>query len=130
MDQNVPLIVPEVNPEDIKNHKGVISNPNCSTIQMVVVLEPLRKAFGLKSVIISTYQAVSGAGAAAVEELQSQSKSILNGEIFTPKVLLVKSGEKHHQIAFNCIPQIDVFHENGFTLEEMKNLNCTVEMTV
>lgn len=125
MDPTVPLVVPEVNPKDISNHKGIIANPNCSTIQMVVALEPLRKAFGLKSVIVSTYQAVSGAGIAAVDELQSQSKSVLNGEDFTPKILPVKSGKIHHQIAFNCIPQIDVFHENGFTLEEMKMINET-----
>lgn len=123
MNQNVPLVVPEVNPKGIKCHKGIIANPNCSIIQMVVVLEPLRKAFGLKSVIVSTYQAVSGAGVAAVEELQNQSKSILNNQTITPKVLPVKTGKIHHQITFNCIPEIDVFHENGFTLEEIKMIN-------
>jgi aspartate-semialdehyde dehydrogenase len=125
MDENVPLVVPEVNEEDLKWHNGIIANPNCSTIQMVVALEPIRKAFGLKKVIVSTYQAVSGAGAQAIEELKSQSQAVLNGEPVTPEVLPVKSDRKHYQIAFNAIPQIDKFQENGFTFEEMKMINET-----
>jgi aspartate-semialdehyde dehydrogenase len=125
MDPEVPLVVPEVNESDLHEHKGIIANPNCSTIQMVVALEPIRKAFGLKKVIVSTYQAVSGAGAVAIDELKEQTKAILNGEPFEPKVLPVKGDEKHYQIAFNAIPQIDKFQDNGFTFEEMKMINET-----
>ena len=125
MDENVPLVVPEVNEEDLKWHNGIIANPNCSTIQMVVALEPIRKAYGLKKVIVSTYQAVSGAGAQAIEELKSQSGALLSGETFTPSILPVKSDKKHYQIAFNAIPQIDKFQDNGFTFEEMKMINET-----
>lgn len=125
MDENTPLIVPEVNEEDLKAHNGIIANPNCSTIQMVAALEPLRQSFGLKRVIVSTYQAVSGAGAVAINELKEQAKAILNDEPFTPEVLPVKSDEKHYQIAFNAIPQIDKFQDNGFTYEEMKMINET-----
>ena len=125
MDENVPLVVPEVNADALKNHNGIIANPNCSTIQMVVALEPLRKAYGLSKVIVSTYQAVSGAGAAAIQELNEQTKAILNGNEYTPEVLPVKGDEKHYQIAFNAIPQIDKFEENGFTFEEMKMINET-----
>jgi aspartate-semialdehyde dehydrogenase len=125
MDENVPLVVPEVNEEDLKWHNGIIANPNCSTIQMVVALEPIRQAFGLKKVIVSTYQAVSGAGAQAIEELKAQSKAVLEGESFTPEILPVKSDRKHYQIAFNAIPQIDKFQDNGFTFEEMKMMNET-----
>ena len=125
MDENVPLVVPEVNEKDLLNHNGIIANPNCSTIQMVVALEPVRQKFGLNKVIVSTYQAVSGSGAVAIEELTEQSKAILNNEPFEPKVLPVKGDKKHYQIAFNAIPQIDVFQENGFTYEEMKMINET-----
>ncbi|MCM3587203.1 aspartate-semialdehyde dehydrogenase [Mesobacillus maritimus] len=125
MDENVPLVVPEVNPEDLKNHNGIIANPNCSTIQMVVALEPLRKKYGLKKVIVSTYQAVSGAGAAAVEEMYAQTQAILDGKEPEANILPVGSAEKHYQIAFNAIPQIDKFEENGFTFEEMKMINET-----
>ncbi|WP_108669641.1 aspartate-semialdehyde dehydrogenase [Peribacillus acanthi] len=125
MDPNVPLVVPEVNEDDLKNHNGIIANPNCSTIQMVVALEPLRQAYGLNKVLVSTYQAVSGAGAAAIEELQNQARAILNGQDFTPAMLPVKADKKHYQIAFNAIPQIDKFQENGFTYEEMKMMNET-----
>jgi aspartate-semialdehyde dehydrogenase len=125
MDENTPLVVPEVNEEALKGHNGIIANPNCSTIQMVAALEPLRQAFGLKRVIVSTYQAVSGAGAVAIDELKEQAKAILNDEPFTPEVLPVKSDNKHYQIAFNAIPQIDKFQENGFTYEEMKMINET-----
>ncbi|MEN8699514.1 aspartate-semialdehyde dehydrogenase [Bacillus infantis] len=125
MTENVPLVVPEVNEEDLMKHNGIIANPNCSTIQMVAALEPLRKKHGLSKVIVSTYQAVSGSGAAAVEELYSQTKAIINNEEHEPKILPVKGDKKHYQIAFNAIPQIDMFQENGFTFEEMKMINET-----
>lgn len=125
MEENIPLVVPEVNEADLHSHNGIIANPNCSTIQMVVALEPLRQKFGLEKVIVSTYQAVSGAGAAAVQELEEQTQAILNGEEYEAKILPVKSGEKHYQIAFNAIPQIDNFVDNGFTYEEMKMINET-----
>lgn len=125
MDENIPLVVPEVNEADLHSHNGIIANPNCSTIQMVVALEPLRQNFGLEKIIVSTYQAVSGAGAAAVQELEEQTQAILNGEQYEPKILPVKSADKHYQIAFNAIPQIDNFVDNGFTYEEMKMINET-----
>ncbi|MFL8935886.1 aspartate-semialdehyde dehydrogenase [Rossellomorea oryzaecorticis] len=125
MDPDVPLVVPEVNEEDIKLHKGIIANPNCSTIQMVAALEPVRKEYGLTKVIVSTYQAVSGAGAAAIDEMHEQSQAILNGDAFEPSVLPVKGDKKHYQIAFNAVPQIDMFQDNGFTFEEMKMINET-----
>lgn len=125
MDTDIPLVVPEVNEADLFKHHGIIANPNCSTIQMVVALEPIRQKFGLKRVIVSTYQAVSGAGAAAVEELMGQTNAILNNEPFEPKILPVKSDRNHYQIAFNAIPQIDKFQDNGFTFEEIKMINET-----
>ena len=125
MDPEVPLVVPEVNEEDIQKHNGIIANPNCSTIQMVVALEPVRKNFGLKRVLVSTYQAVSGSGAAAIQELNDETKALLEGQTYEPHVLPVKGDKKHYQIAFNAIPQIDVFTDNGFTFEEMKMINET-----
>ncbi|MDP4083087.1 MAG: aspartate-semialdehyde dehydrogenase [Bacillota bacterium] len=125
MEQGIPLVVPEVNENDLFKQNGIIANPNCSTIQMVVALEPIRQKYGLKKVIVSTYQAVSGAGAAAIEELKDQAKAIINEEEFQPSILPVKSDKKHYQIAFNAIPQIDKFQENGFTFEEMKMINET-----
>ena len=125
MEQDVPLIVPEVNKDDIKNHKGIIANPNCSTIQMVVALEPIRQKYGLNRVIVSTYQSVSGSGNAAIEELKEQTKAMLHGEEVTAHVLPVKSEKKHYPIAFNALPQIDVFQDNHFTFEEMKMINET-----
>jgi aspartate-semialdehyde dehydrogenase len=125
MDPDTPLVVPEVNEHALKNHNGIIANPNCSTIQMVVALEPIRKKYGLLKVIVSTYQAVSGAGAKAINELNDQTQSILNKEEFTPEVLPVSGDKKHYQIAFNAVPQIDKFQDNGFTFEEMKMINET-----
>jgi len=118
MKEDVPLIVPEVNPEDIFTHQGIIANPNCSTIQMVLSLKPIADHLGLKKVVVSTYQAVSGTGKKAIEELKEQSSAFLNKEKYTPKVY-------PHTISFNLIPQIDVFEENGFTKEEMKMINET-----
>ena len=125
MDPNVPLVVPEVNEQALHEHKGIIANPNCSTIQMVAALEPIRGAYGLEKVVVSTYQAVSGAGAAAISEMKDQAKSILNDEEFTPEILPVGGADQHYQIAFNAIPQIDQFADNGYTLEEMKMINET-----
>ncbi|MBA7696724.1 Aspartate-semialdehyde dehydrogenase [subsurface metagenome] len=109
----VPLVVPEVNPEDIKWHQGIIANPNCSTIQMVVALYPLHKVNPIKRIIVDTYQAVSGTGSAAVEELTTQARQILDGQSAIPHVY-------PHQIAFNVLPEIDVFLDNGYTKEEWK----------
>ncbi len=109
----VPLVVPEVNPEDIKRHKGIIANPNCSTIQMVVALYPLHKVNPIKRIIVDTYQAVSGTGSAAVDELTTQAKQVLDGQATAPHVY-------PHQIAFNVLPEIDVFLDNAYTKEEWK----------
>ncbi|SFK27979.1 aspartate-semialdehyde dehydrogenase [Halobacillus dabanensis] len=125
MAEGVPLVVPEVNEEDIKQHKGIIANPNCSTIQMVAALEPVRKALGMERVIVSTYQAVSGAGNEAADELREQSQAFLNGEDLEAEILPVKGDKNHYPIAFNALPQIDVFQENGYTFEEMKMINET-----
>ncbi|WLR46905.1 aspartate-semialdehyde dehydrogenase [Halobacillus litoralis] len=125
MTEGVPLVVPEVNEADMKEHKGIIANPNCSTIQMVAALEPVRKAYGMNRVIVSTYQAVSGAGNEAAEELREQSQSFLNGEELEANLLPVKGDKKHYPIAFNALPQIDVFQDNGYTFEEMKMINET-----
>ncbi|MFC4735655.1 aspartate-semialdehyde dehydrogenase [Bacillus daqingensis] len=125
MDENVPLVVPEVNEHALEAHNGIIANPNCSTIQMVAALEPVRRAFGMNKLVVSTYQAVSGAGADAVDEMYEQSRQILDGEEIDPKVLPVSGDKKHYQIAFNAVPQIDVFTDNGFTFEEMKMINET-----
>ncbi|PRR70462.1 aspartate-semialdehyde dehydrogenase [Neomoorella humiferrea] len=118
MDPDVPLVVPEVNPQDVRWHKGLIANPNCSTIQMVVALKPIYDAVGIKRIVVSTYQAVSGAGQEAIDELRLQSKQVLAGEKVTGSVF-------PHQIAFNCLPHIDVFLENGYSKEEMKMVNET-----
>ncbi|MGJ9381464.1 aspartate-semialdehyde dehydrogenase [Salipaludibacillus sp. CF4.18] len=125
MDEDVPLVVPEVNEEDLKNHSGIIANPNCSTIQMVAALEPIKKAKGLKKIIVSTYQAVSGAGVKAIDEMYEQSQQIVEGKEINPQVLPVSGDKNHYQIAFNAIPQIDVFQENGYTFEELKMMNET-----
>ena len=113
MHPEVPLVVPEVNPEDIKRHKGIIANPNCSTIQMVVALYPLHKVNPIKRIVVDTYQAVSGTGSAAIEELTTQAKQVLEGQSTIPHVY-------PHQIAFNVLPEIDVFLDNGYTKEEWK----------
>jgi len=118
MDSAVPLVVPEVNPEDIKWHKGIIANPNCSTIQMVVALNPLHKANPIKRVIVDTYQSVSGTGSAAVEELTTQTRRVLEGQSAVPSVY-------PHQIAFNVLPEIDVFLDNAYTREEWKMVEET-----
>lgn len=118
MDKDVPLVIAGVNDEDLKQHKGIIANPNCSTSQLMLVLEPLNKKFGIKRLIVSTYQAVSGAGLAAINELRADTEANLKGEVFENKCF-------KKPISFNVIPQIDVFCENGYTKEEMKVVNET-----
>jgi len=118
MDPKVPLVVPEINADDIKWHKGIIANPNCSTIQLVVALNPLHKVNPIKRIVAATYQAVSGTGAAAVEELTEQAKQVLEGQTTVPHVY-------PHQIAFNLLPEIDVFLDNDYTKEEWKMVEET-----
>lgn len=118
MDPEAPLVVPEVNGEDLREHKQIIANPNCSTIQMVMLLKPLANKYGLKRLVINTYQAVSGAGKKAVDELIEQTEAYLNKQE-------IKNENFNHQIAFNAIPQIDIFLENDYTKEEMKMVNET-----
>jgi aspartate-semialdehyde dehydrogenase len=125
MDPETPLVVPEVNIDHLNGHKGIIANPNCSTIQMVAALKPLYDRFGISKIIVSTYQAVSGAGSLAIEETLRQVKEVVEGRVVEPQILPVGSLPKKHQIAFNAIPQIDKFQENGFTLEEMKMISET-----
>ena len=112
---DIPLVVPEVNPQAIGQYTahGIVANPNCSTIQMMVVLKPLHDAAGIARINVATYQSVSGAGREAVDELATQSGQLLNGRPIEVKVMA-------KQIAFNCVPQIDLFQENGYTKEEMK----------
>ena len=120
MDSKVPLVVPEVNSHAIAQYseKGIIANPNCSTIQMVIVLHPIHKKYGIKRVVVSTYQAVSGTGKKAIDELFDQTRAIIN-------FLDYKTHVYPHRIAFNCLPHIDIFLDNGYTKEEMKMVNET-----
>ncbi|MDI6755703.1 MAG: aspartate-semialdehyde dehydrogenase [Thermodesulfobacteriota bacterium] len=120
MEPDIPLIVPEVNPQAIAQYKkrGIIANPNCSTIQMVVALKPIHDVARIKRIVVSTYQAVSGTGLKAIDELLSQTRAILDSQAVQRKVY-------PHQIAFNCLPHIDVFLENGYTKEEMKMVHET-----
>lgn len=118
MDPEVPLVVPEVNSGDAFKHKGIIANPNCSTIQMVVALDPLHRAFGLERVVVTTFQSVSGTGKEAVDELRQQVRAIEDGAPTSCDVY-------PHQIAYNCLPHIDVFLENGYTREEVKMVEET-----
>lgn len=118
MEPDVPLVVPEVNPHAVFKHNGIIANPNCSTIQLVVALKPLHDYSRIKRVIVSTYQSVSGTGKKAIYELESQTRNLMS----------LKEIECHvypHQIAFNCLPHIDRFEDNGFTFEEIKMINET-----
>jgi len=120
MDPQVPLVVPEVNPHAIAGHtaKGIIANPNCSTIQMVVALYPIHRKYRIKRIVVSTYQAVSGTGKKAIDELFDQSRAMINFLDYEKKVY-------PHRIAFNCLPHIDIFLDNGYTKEEMKMVNET-----
>ena len=122
MDNDVPLVVPECNAEDaLTRPRGIIANPNCTTIMMVVVLQPLEKLSHIKRIHVSSYQSASGAGAAAMAELEQQYKELINGETVTVKKF-------PHQLAYNVIPQIDVFQPNGYTKEEMKMYNETQQI--
>ncbi|WP_338667102.1 aspartate-semialdehyde dehydrogenase [Pseudodesulfovibrio methanolicus] len=121
MNDECPLVVPEVNPQDLDWHKGIIANPNCSTIQMMVALKPLHDEAKIKRVVVSTYQAVSGTGQKAIEELENQVRRLMSGQPVVADVY-------PHQIAFNCLPHIDVFMDNGYTKEEMKMVNETIKI--
>ncbi len=118
MDSSVPLVVPEVNPEALDGHNGIIANPNCSTAQMIVALAPIHREAGIKRLVISTYQSVSGTGQKAIDECMQQTRDILDGKKAVAHVY-------PHQIAFNVLPHIDVFEPNGYTREEMKMVNET-----
>ena len=118
MDPTVPLVVPEVNPQALDAHKGIIANPNCSTIQMLVALKPIHDAYTIRRVVVSTYQAVSGTGGKAITELTDQARAFVAGKPIEAKVY-------PRQILFNALPQIDVFMDNGYTKEEMKMVNET-----
>jgi len=121
MEPDVPLVVPEVNPEDVKLHHGVIANPNCSTIIMLVAVAPLHRAKKLRRMVASTYQATSGAGAKGMAELLEQTRQILDNQPIAPRAFA-------HRIAFNLIPHIDIFYDNGYTKEELKMVNETRKM--
>lgn len=121
LDDDVPLVVPEVNPGDVKLHKGVIANPNCTTTIMLVAVAPLHRAFGLERLVASTYQAASGAGQKGMDELIGQTRDVLAGRPATPSAF-------RDRIAFNVFPHIDVFQENAYTKEEMKMVNETRKM--
>ncbi len=123
MDEGVPLVVPEVNPAAANEHKGIIANPNCSTIQMVVALKPLQDKVPLKRIVASTYQAVSGAGKEAVDELKQQSRDFLEGKEVKSEYIPGKGASRKYQLAFNMVPQLDVFGEDGYCKEEVKMVN-------
>jgi len=118
MEKDIPLVVPEVNSDAIGDNPGIIANPNCSTIQMVMVLKPIHEKFKINRVVVSTYQSVSGSGQKAIDELKSQTRDLLSGNE-------IKTNVYPHQIAFNCLPHIDNFLDNGYTKEEMKMVNET-----
>lgn len=125
MNPDVPLVVPEINPQDILKHKGIIANPNCSTIIMVMALKPLYDLARIKRVVVSTYQAVSGAGKEGIDELTDETKAYAEGREMVPHILPSASLARHYPIAFNLIPQIDVFLDNLYSKEEMKMVNET-----
>ena len=120
MDEGIPLVVPEVNPGSVFEHRGIIANPNCSTIQMVLALKPLQDAAGLKRVVAVTYQAVSGAGKEAVDELEEQCRAYLAGQEGPAQRIPHQGAPRCYQLAFNVVPQLDVFVEDGYCKEEMK----------
>jgi len=120
METDVPLVVPEVNPDTAFGHRGIIANPNCSTIQMVVALQPLQQASPIKRVVAATYQAVSGAGREAVDELHAQCRAVLDNQPVKAERIPHKGASRPHQIAFNVVPQIDIFVEEGYCKEELK----------
>lgn len=118
MDDNVPLVVPEINPKSLKNHKSLIANPNCSTIQMLVPLKPIHDKYKIKRIVVSTYQSVSGTGKNAIDELNEQTRDYVDKKE-------IKHSVYPYQILFNTLPHIDSFHDNGYTKEEMKMVNET-----
>lgn len=125
---DVPLIVPEVNGDEIRNHSGIISNPNCSTIIMAIVLKPILDRAGIKRVVVSTYQAVSGAGGRGMDELRRQTEDYVAGRELEASILPVANDPKHYPIAFNVIPQIDSFAEDDYTKEEWKMVRETQKL--
>ena len=128
LSDDVPLIVPEVNGEEILNHKGIISNPNCSTIILVAVLKPILDRAGIKRVVVSTYQAVSGAGGRGMDELRRQTEDYVAGRELEASILPVAGAPKHYPIAFNVIPQIDEFDQDDYTKEEWKMVRETQKL--
>lgn len=127
MEPDVPLVVPEVNEAALKDHHGIVANPNCSTIQMVMALEPVRRNFGLKQIVVSTYQAASGAGQSALNEMYQEAQDFLDGKDMQADahILPTKGDKKHYQLAFNLLPQIDVLEESGYSHEEWKMIHET-----
>lgn len=125
MDPDVPLVVPEINPEDIRTHHGIIANPNCSTIIMLMALKPIHDISPIRRIVVSTYQAVSGAGKEGIDELYGETAAEARGEAYEPRILPSASLAKHYPIAYNLIPQIDVFLDTDYTKEEMKMVNET-----
>lgn len=125
MSPDVPLVVPEVNAHALYNHKGIISVPNCSALQMVTALQPIRESFGLERIIVSTYQAVSGSGIHAINELKAQTKEMLAGNEVQASILPAKKDKQHYPIAFNVLPQVDIFTDNDYTFEEVKMIQET-----
>ena len=125
MEPDVPLVVPEVNEKALYNHHGIIANPNCSTIQMMVALEPIRRELGLKQIIVSTYQAASGAGQSALNELKHEAQDFLDGKEMKAEILPTKGDKKHYPLAFNLLPQIDVLEDNLYSHEEWKMIHET-----
>ena len=125
MDPQVPLVIPEINPEDIASHHGIIANPNCSTIIMLMALKPIYDISPIRRIIVSTYQAVSGAGKEGITELYGEAEAVISHKEYEPAILPSASLPKHYPIAYNLIPQIDIFLENDYTKEEMKMVNET-----
>ena len=125
MDPDVPLVVPEINAADILRHKGIIANPNCSTIILAVALKPIHDKAKVKRVVVSTYQSASGAGMEAVDELNAQVKAYLEGTPPIARILPSAGDKKHYPLAFNVIPQVDLFQEDGYTGEELKMIRET-----
>ncbi|WP_125583921.1 aspartate-semialdehyde dehydrogenase [Levilactobacillus cerevisiae] len=125
MNPDVPLVVPEVNESALAQHHGIIANPNCSTIQMMVALAPIRQAVGLRQIIVSTYQAASGAGQSALQELYREAQDFLDGKPMQAAIFPTKGEQKHYPLAFNLLPQIDVLEDNLYSHEEWKMIHET-----
>ncbi|MFC6259628.1 aspartate-semialdehyde dehydrogenase [Levilactobacillus fujinensis] len=125
MDPTVPLVVPEVNKEILRQHHGIIANPNCSTIQMMVALNPIRRAIGLKQIIVSTYQAASGAGQSGLDEFYQEARDYLDEQPMTAEIFPIKGDHQHYPLAFNLLPQIDILEDNLYSHEEWKMIHET-----